>query len=492
MRRTNKVRVKLNNAGMTLVEIIVAIAVLSIAIIPLMYAFVNSMRHNARARELQQTTVLAHTVIESCKSDTMQEVLDKLDYGTLVDGMSGVSYPNTWDTNGDSKITPDEFPANHTFYYEDIPLENQLYDMTLEFKNHVIYDSATGDPMDYKIMNSTSMNPYMDAMLTVHTNIDPADSSSMTPAQMDAAAYTKALEEIAAGIKTLSINQVDLNALGMEIDLSTSFIEDSFKTGGTHAGLFMLTRNITININSDASGVETVTVEYKYGYNVAGGYKYVCPDIPLATDPTQKHDVELTFTPADTEIETYTYNIYSNSNTMSKGAFLENIYLMYYPAYGTTNSMFKYGQLPDPLDPLKASLTDYIVVNNNLPSTREVNLYLVKQKNSDYTDPSKVSIMEDDYATKVAVVGVSPNSATTNLYHNFDYDISDGSAVIWNPVGRCTGVVHKGSMITENSKNMMYDIVVRIYKDGSVDATNGSLKSNPKLILSMDATDLSW
>jgi prepilin-type N-terminal cleavage/methylation domain-containing protein len=44
----------LNNKGVTLVELIVAIAILSVAIIPLMYAFVNVARFSGRGREVQR------------------------------------------------------------------------------------------------------------------------------------------------------------------------------------------------------------------------------------------------------------------------------------------------------------------------------------------------------------------------------------------------------------------------------------------------------
>lgn len=55
-RRRNR---KLNNAGMSLVEVIVAIAILSIVILPVLHTFVSSAMYNARARSRQQTTAAA-------------------------------------------------------------------------------------------------------------------------------------------------------------------------------------------------------------------------------------------------------------------------------------------------------------------------------------------------------------------------------------------------------------------------------------------------
>ena len=83
---------KLNNSGMTLVEIIVAIALLSIAIVPLMYAFVNVARFSGKARGLQQETVIAYTVMENCKALSAEEIEEQMTNGTFLAGMTVGSY----------------------------------------------------------------------------------------------------------------------------------------------------------------------------------------------------------------------------------------------------------------------------------------------------------------------------------------------------------------------------------------------------------------
>ena len=61
-------RKKINNMGMSLVEIIVAMAVLMIVTVPILYTFVYSAHFNARAKLRQQTIAAAQTVMENLKA----------------------------------------------------------------------------------------------------------------------------------------------------------------------------------------------------------------------------------------------------------------------------------------------------------------------------------------------------------------------------------------------------------------------------------------
>lgn len=468
MGRMCKRKAKLNNAGMTLVEILVAIAILSVAIIPLMFAFVNSMRYNARGRELQQTTVLAHTIIENCKADTFDEVKSSITGGNFVPG-------------GYTQHT-----VGNTFYLQNVKLENQMYDVKIDFTSHAI-----GTDTSYNILRSVTMNPYLDAMLTVHTpdNTDPLVATPHTLTDMDAHAYVTALEDIAAGIKTASQDATkypDLVANGVVVDLPVSEIEDSFKAGGTHENRLVLKRDTTINIGTDASGNEVATVIYTYSYEVVGGdYSYTYTDVALALNET------VTYTAGGT-LGMYTYEIYSNSNTKAEatGVKLENIYIMYYPAYSTssgTTVMF-------PFD-----VVEEITINNNLAGTatdpRETNVYLVKQKNTNYTD-GELTTLDVAYAAEVKVTGNTVTNARTNVYHNFDYNLGTDTLIVspWSPTQPWTGVERKESMITTESKTLMYDFVVSIYKKGAINTSGGSpvIDSNAQLILTMDGTDLDW
>ena len=462
---------KLNNRGMSLVEIIVAIAILSVAVIPLMYAFVNSMRNNARGRELQQTTVLAYTIIENCKADTMEEVEDNLSSGNFLFGVSSLQ----------------TFQNGDTYYLQNVPLENQKYDVAITFTPHEIASQTS-----YSILRTTGMNSYMDAMLHVNTPDNTTDplATPTTMETMDADAYLMALEDITAGIKLASEDYIANHlpaGIGLNaVDLSTGEIEDSFESGGTNAGNFSLKRDALITID-ESSGEETVTVMFTYSYEVMNGYKYdfVYDYIDPSTGTLVTGTKELVYSPSSSVVS-YTYEIFSNS---SSGASLENIYMLYYPAYPQVTGLSLY-----PFGVDSNGFSEHISINNNLPDGREVNLYLVKQINPTYgTDAlgvAKLLTLENSYAVKVSAT--SPNGAVTNLYHNLWNNLGDATAT---PVDKSaswfSGVTQK-SMVEKDNKELMYDFVVQIYRAGSYETSTNSMGSNASLVLTMDGTDLDW
>lgn len=67
---------KQNNAGFSLVEVILSMAILAIISIPLLNYFSNSMRYNAMMADKQHATVLAQEVLEELKNETTLVQLD--------------------------------------------------------------------------------------------------------------------------------------------------------------------------------------------------------------------------------------------------------------------------------------------------------------------------------------------------------------------------------------------------------------------------------
>ena len=64
-------KLKNDNRGMSLVETLVAIAILSVAIGPLLYMFVFTTKYNAKAKLKQRATNAAVTVMENMKATSL-------------------------------------------------------------------------------------------------------------------------------------------------------------------------------------------------------------------------------------------------------------------------------------------------------------------------------------------------------------------------------------------------------------------------------------
>lgn len=73
-RRQNR---KLNNAGMSLVEVVVAIFILAVVTTTILSVFVFTIRLNARSRTRQQTTAAAQAVMENFKAYSVQELCEQ-------------------------------------------------------------------------------------------------------------------------------------------------------------------------------------------------------------------------------------------------------------------------------------------------------------------------------------------------------------------------------------------------------------------------------
>lgn len=80
MRTVEEQKRQLNNQGITLVEVLLCLAIISIVFLAVMHAFGVSARVNLKANKVQVVTAFAHKIIEECKSaDIVDEVL--LQYG---------------------------------------------------------------------------------------------------------------------------------------------------------------------------------------------------------------------------------------------------------------------------------------------------------------------------------------------------------------------------------------------------------------------------
>lgn len=82
MKRPSKER-ELNNAGLTLVELLIAMVILAIIVTPILKNFVSSARINTKSRHTMNATGLCETLMEEFESRKVSEMVDVLvnDYG---------------------------------------------------------------------------------------------------------------------------------------------------------------------------------------------------------------------------------------------------------------------------------------------------------------------------------------------------------------------------------------------------------------------------
>ncbi len=70
---------KLNSRGFSLVELLIAISILAIAIVPVIHGFISSIRLNTRTRGTLDTTMVAQDMIEGFKSKGLEDLVVAFD-----------------------------------------------------------------------------------------------------------------------------------------------------------------------------------------------------------------------------------------------------------------------------------------------------------------------------------------------------------------------------------------------------------------------------
>ncbi len=71
---------RIDDRGMTLVELLVAIVILAIIVVPLLHTFISSAGANQRARRLLRVTTAAQDIMEGLKADSLEEIAYQFNY----------------------------------------------------------------------------------------------------------------------------------------------------------------------------------------------------------------------------------------------------------------------------------------------------------------------------------------------------------------------------------------------------------------------------
>lgn len=85
----NKRSKKSANAGFSLVELLIAVAILAIIVIPLLHMFITTTRINVKSRQTLRATTVAQDIMEGLKAYTVEEVVAQFEPPA---GMSGTTY----------------------------------------------------------------------------------------------------------------------------------------------------------------------------------------------------------------------------------------------------------------------------------------------------------------------------------------------------------------------------------------------------------------
>lgn len=444
---------KSNNAGMSLVEVVIAMAILSIVILGVLYSFIYSARFNARARMRQQTTAAAQTVMENFKAYSVQDIYDDfVDSSFSLNGGSGTGYTGT---PGGSM----------TFDIEGMSYENEPYDVRVSLSGHTS-DAANVTTLNYE-------NPTQEHAAVYVGYVG-----------MDADVLTKIMGEVAE--EWTNQENAALSGGGATPDPSaTSAPMVSHSLYEVDNSKINITkRELKIDISNDTGDcVATVSCIYTYEVN---GYPYV-KDMYGTTDTFDfSGQCEVDLSGSTVEGHSLSKEIFNQPTA------LESLSLYYYPAYSYVPSSGGSGA------PVRIN-EDHIYINNST-GTR-IKCYIYKQKNLAVSD-SRLSTAENVYEvylhlnnamvyddnlntlfgsdvgsivdSKIHVDGADPGG--DKRYHGIGYAAANTN---YPTTGNLSPAIPTSEPMptsgpiksTTNNLQIMYDIKIDIYKSGDIGGT---------------------
>lgn len=409
----NKYR-KLNNQGLTLVELLVAMAILAVIVVPLLHAFISSMQVNAKARNSLRGTTVAQDIVEGIKAYDVDELTYQFNFpdkdfrvidlktvsgasvqeiritGSVSDAAipyTSVDAAKTKTETGHAGVFSGDGGTTHEFIGQDdgkyyfamksIPFHNKKYDALIELDATPYRAGGVVSANDVEVISVSKMNTNFDAFYVQEPQQD-----ENTFAELN-----------------LSGHSILKTAIDREITIDVTKTPRIGKTDLTK-----------VTCNYVYTGTDTSPI--------------------MGTNTVTKENV-----------------IFSNSETDKD---LVNIYLFYYPLYHWK--------------------TDTIVINNleNLP----INFYVVKQYASSGTATMLADELNYRMNLKIKENGGSAATANTKLFTNLNTNLSDKTSVnqatiTFNGMGTTLADLQAGNLTGSEKRDRLYKVNVFVYNEGA-------------------------
>lgn len=412
-----------NNAGFSLVELLIAVIILAIIVIPFSRSFVVSARMNGNARRLQRATTVAQDIVEGLKAYNIDEIREQFKNPTdgfyitdsrLIHGRISEDVARAQADPNYNSSNP-ESPGVYYFAMEDFEIQGVEYDALIKLdasvyeEGHTNVPGATPDPnLHDNAFNAGDMS-------RPGSVIKGRDGSFSQPALFTQAVLTEIQERF-----TLTGPAAPPDPL--DIDNAEEFSFKTFKNkGGT------VIRTITLNIGKDHDGTAAD----------GSAVTYFKADITFEYECKYNGNTELIYGRAESPVGEINGKDCAADEEMDSG----NFYLFYYPLY-------------DCKRPTGVSYDDKIIINNT--SGKKLQVYIVKQVDSSSTlalSHSQLDAAERSYNAIVDVKDSMGNKDNVVIRTNLGMNLVDsaflGGSGVRDPAKIPTGDVEKQDLHTQ-------------------------------------------
>ena len=428
------------NAGMSMIEIIIAVAIFAITAAVLLQAFVISGRINRKSGTYLEATTVAQNIMEEIKAKSFEEVSLAFNYPVdSVKNTTRLTFLNSQRSRietgslGISEVirTTDKADSSRSSYDPVVRYREDLDESkvtasviskdggkTYEFNPRTSGENAS--KYYFELTNIENDKESFDALVTF-------DGSKTSGYKKKTSTNTETgkndyempnISKIDSKTNALLIEEQDVNKDNLAQQM-TQWFNSSF-TGKTEAEIQIIrddiythsVKTLTIRVEENSGTVKAVAsrtldpwkwINENYSQYLNSEYQ---------TDAKQKENI----------IDTGETTFYSSD----AGENLKNIFVFYYPNYNSTSSVNPY---------------DQIVFDNSI--NYELNLYVSKQADEDGTDTESKPTHDQESRYRMALTikenpaergktnwNTNPGlyRAVTKLRTNLDYDISGTEA----------------------------------------------------------------
>lgn len=453
---------KLNNLGMSLVEVIISITILSIVVVPTLHALTTAMVYNSKARKRQEVTLSGESIMEAFKGYDIETLRRMF-------------------TNGGKD-------GSEVFYQQPEGATDPVYVWSEHTK-----DPAIADDSDYELFTIQGIQTDTGKTYNIEMKAEPSDEKnvfqitnmkSTNPVvqcekswgeDLDSKAFTDFSSQHASEFEDFMANLVKtdeypddkaMNASGNPISIA------DVNTGNIN----IYDRTLEFVIDSD--GV-TPVITYRYYITGVAYYKPVHP--PKVTDGYTGEEIDsgeilkgtLQYLSKFPEGEDTYFSFSPVTPGKTDATDLSDVYLFYYPDY--------------------AIPSDKVVIRNN--SGNDTNCYLLKQRAKDVSQ-TWTTTHEQNYKVKVEKNG----SDDVRLYHNLFENIGTASFTVPTPqiaaafangndrqgesianvYDSAGNVKHEAADVFSEDKILSYDLTLTIRDDTGIEVSSLHSTMNEK------------
>lgn len=457
---------KASNAGFSLVELLIAVTILAIIVIPLLHLFVTSTRINVKSRQMLRATTVAQDIMEGLKAYTLEEVRTQF---TPENGVSASDYFFPTDgfyvlntsliQGGVREITeleeddPND-PASQIFYFgiQDLKMQGGEYDALIKL------DAST-----YGIASAEGAAPGAGAHDNEFNGAFFAEIGSVAENNGEGIATDSSYHEhkrlndaVLKDIKTQIEGVYAVSGTDLPDDWDDKKLEDFF----TKRTIDVVIEDAgSLDVSGNPECKATITFTYECTYNGATYTSYG----DIGSEAGEVNGITRTF---------------------SSG----NFYLFYYPIYKagqvTDNINFRFNNANKLFDADKPMLK-MITLAKQVRSDVDTEHRVIAPELSD----TELQIKENAYMAKVDVSAdgtlnndlifkTNINTNMSSLAKSFDSisgqtvwaELPSGNVSIHSSVGPMFNQIGlTGENVSEKVSNIIYDIEITIYEAGAAD-----------------------